>query len=180
MVKKSAPKQSPSQRKQWLTNLQPSAVKADAGSRGSPRFRFVTDTNVLISAILYGGKPQRVLEHIITRQQLILSDYIVEEFVTYLKHIRPKAPQKWIRLMRQKLEFYCRDDAVVIDEEIRDINDIPILKLAISQQATIVTNDNDLLEYKSKSLVAIISVREYLEMFEATLPNKTYPPKDKR
>lgn len=82
--------------------------------------------------------------------------------------------------MRQKLEFYCRDDAVVIDEEIRDINDIPILKLAISQQATIVTNDKDLLEYKGKSLVAIISVREYLEMFEATLTNKTYLSKGKR
>lgn len=124
----------------------------------------VVDTNILISAVLYGGKPEQVLRYVLTTQQLVLSDYIVEEFMTYIKNVRPKAPQKWLRLLRQKLEVYCYDDTADLAKPVRDINDTNILQLAIAQRAVLVTGDKDLLEYKAEARVAILSTHEYAEL----------------
>lgn len=166
MAKKSAPKLSQSQKKQWLTLLQPSAAPVGVGSRSSQRYRVVIDTNILISAILHGGKPELVVQHVLTRQHIVLSDYIIEEFVDYCKSVHPKVPRKWLRRLRQKLEVHSYDDGVDVDEVVRDINDTDILKLAIKQKAIIVTGDKDLLEHKSESRVAILSTIEYSQLFE--------------
>lgn len=115
--------------------------------------------------MLFGGKPEIVLRDILTKQQFVTSDYIVGEFVDFMREIRPKAPQRWLRLLRQKLEAYCYDDSIDINEPVRDINDTAILQLAIKQHAMVVTNDKDLLEYKTTSQVTIISVAEYYELF---------------
>lgn len=136
---------------------------------GSPRntdiYRIVVDTNVIISAIIFGGKPGIVFHDVLTSRQFITSDYIVSEFMAFMKEACPKAPQKWLRLLRQKLETYCCDDTVDLDKPVRDINDTAILQLAIKQRGIIVTNDKDLLDYKTDSQVTIISVAEYLELF---------------
>lgn len=165
MVKKSAPKVSPNQRKKWLELLQNAAVNPQAGSSKAEQYRFVVDTSVLISAVLYGGRPEQVLQSVLGEHKLIVSDYIVDEFVNTLKVFRPRLSQKWMRLMRQKLELFCHDDAADISEAVRDINDTAILKLAIHQRAVIVTGDRDLLEHRTRSAAAILSVQEYLELF---------------
>lgn len=68
--------------------------------------------------------------------------------------------------MRQKLEIFCLEYNVNRAVEVRDINDADIVRLAVGQQAIIVTNDKDLLEYKSNAATPILSVQEYLEIFE--------------
>ncbi len=146
--------------------LQPSAAPASVGSRNSHRYRIVVDTNILVSAVLYGGKPERVLQHVLAKQHLVSSDYIIEEFIDYCKTVHQKVPRKWLRRLRQKLEAYSYDDGVDIEDAVRDINDTDILKLAIKQKAIIVTGDKDLLEHKSKSRVAILSIIEYSQLFE--------------
>jgi len=166
-AKRSVAKLSPSQRRQWLALLQKHAKNQIAGLSNSKNYyRIVIDTNVLLSAILYGGKPKKVLQHILAHQELVLSDYIVDEFVNYLKTI--KIPQKFIRQARQKLEEYCRDYDMSVDEKIRDINDTEILRLAITHNALIITGDKDILEYKAKSKVSVLTVSEYIELF---IPN---------
>lgn len=126
----------------------------------------VVDTNVLVSALFFGGKPELVLRHALKNQTIILSDYIVDELMSYAKAIRPKMPQKFVRTLRQKLESYCySDDAAAQDDTVRDINDMPILKLAVRQNALIVTGDRDLLEYVGSMRIVTITAQEYLELF---------------
>jgi predicted nucleic acid-binding protein len=110
--------------------------------------------------------PKQVVRHVLSKQHMVLSDYIIEEFVDYCKSVHPSVPRKWLRRLRQKLEAYSYDDAVDMNDAVRDINDTDILKLAIKQKAVIVTGDKDLLEHKPQSRVAIVSTVEYSQLFE--------------
>jgi predicted nucleic acid-binding protein len=115
---------------------------------------------------LYGGQPELVLRHILARQIVVLSDYIIDELVEYLKNIHPKVPQKFIRILRQKLSDYCFDYSMPTKITVRDINDTDILRLAIAQNACIITGDKDIIESKGTSKVAILTIAEYVELFE--------------
>ena len=145
--------------------LQPNAEQAVVGSINKPtKYRIVIDTNVLISAMIYGGRPEQVLRHVLASHTLILSDYIVDEFVAYLKVARPKLPQKWMRGIREQLQRYCYDEGYMSVSRLRDMRDDPVLGLALSYDAIIVTGDKDLLEYRDSSQTAIISTADYLEL----------------
>lgn len=165
-ARKSAPKVSVSQRKKWLTLLQQGAVHPDAGSsKNNSPLKVVVDTNVLVSAILFGGNPEKALVHALENNTLILSDYIVDEFISVIKDMRPRLPIRWLRQLRQSLSAFCVDYNADMDIKIRDVNDVDIVKLAVSHDAIVLTNDNDLLEYKSHARVAILKVSEYSELF---------------
>lgn len=95
----------------------------------------------------------------------ITSDYIIDELITYIKAVRPKLSHKWAKELKRKLLDFSRDYSNDTGYDIRDINDIPILQLAIEHNAFIVTGDKDLLEYKETAKVAILSLAEYEELF---------------
>lgn len=97
-------------------------------------------------------------------QTIILSDFIVDEFIAFAKTTEPKTPQKLIRLLRSKLGKYCFDYMPDESIEIRDINDTDIVALARKYQAFIVTGDQDLLEYKAATTTVILSLSEYAEL----------------
>lgn len=162
-VKKSAPKLSPSQRKKWLAVLQSSAEHAAHGISGS-RLRLVIDSNIWISGILFGGWPARVIEHALERQEVIVSDYIVEEVIEGLKRIYPKLPHKWVRLLRQQLMPLVRDDDFASNVVIRDIRDEPIVRLATKYSAIVLTGDNDIIAQPPTRL-PVLTVAEYGELF---------------
>jgi len=165
-AKKLAPKLKPSRRNKWLTLLQKHAANQAAGlPKSKNRYRIVVDTNILISAILYGGEPEITLRHVLAHQEMVLSDYTIDEFVNFLKIVRPKVSQKFVRQVRQKLVEYCHDYDIPSKEEIRDINDTDILRLAIAQKAFIITGDKDILEHKSQSNVEMMTIAEYSELF---------------
>lgn len=147
--------------------LQPHVANPVAGLQKTDNsYQIVVDTNVLVSAILYGGKPELVLRHILAHQIIVLSDYIVDELIAYLKNVHPKVSQKFIRLLRQKLSDYCFDYSMPAKMIIRDINDTDILRLAIAQNACIITGDKDIIESKCTSKVTVLTVDEYIELFE--------------
>ena len=118
----------------------------------------------MVSAFLFSGNLELVIRDILSRHQFITSDFIVDEFVAFLKEIRPRMPQKWLRQVRQKLEAFCKDDNIDLSKAVRDIDDTAILQLAVKQRAIIITGDKDLLGHKGNSRVAIITVGEYLEL----------------
>ena len=99
-AKKSVPKISSVQRQQRFKTLLSSAEPLVGGtSARAKQYRFVVDTSVLISAIFYGGKAELVLRHVTARHTLIVSDFIIEEFVAFTHTTPPKTPQKFIRLV---------------------------------------------------------------------------------
>lgn len=146
--------------------LQQGGAKIGGGSPNQTTNIFVIDTNVLISGILYNGTAGAALEHIIIHQRVILSDYILEEFMRCLRIVRPKQPHKWTRELRKYLETYITDDGdEVIVEDVRDMKDEPLIRLAARHEAAIITGDKDLLEYRGAAKVVVLSVGEYLELF---------------
>lgn len=166
-ARKSVPKLATNQKKKWLTLLQSYAEnEAAAGySKKTTKYRVVADTNVLISGIMYGGASERVLEHIITNQTLIISSYIIDEFIDYLKSASPKISHRWIRGVKTGLQLYSRTNGKITSGAVRDIKDEPIISLAISQRASIVTGDKDILEHRNGAIPPVLSVSEYEELF---------------
>lgn len=135
------------------------------GSREqAARYRVIVDTNILISALLYGGTPAVVFEDIIMSQTLVLSDHIVDELIAYLKIVRPKLSQKWVRALREQLIKYCYEYDINAADS-RDPQDNPILALALTQNAFIVSGDRDLLEYEADARIAVLSSAAYAELF---------------
>lgn len=147
-----------------MLSLQNSAVHPDAGS-SKTLHKVVVDTSTLISAIFFGGKARSVLTHIVERQQMVVSNEIIEEFVAFARLTDPKTPLRTLRLMRQTLEVFSADYDAKTRVEIRDINDVHIVQLAQEYGAFIVASDRDLLEHKGDSRVAILSIAEYIELF---------------
>lgn len=80
--------------------------------------------------------------------------------------MRPKIPVRWLRQLRIGLDIFCVDHEIDVEVMVRDINDADIIRLAIKERAVVVSNDKDLLEYKSGAAVTILSVAEYSEIFE--------------
>lgn len=147
-------------------SLQSSAEHPGNGSSNHKAdvYRIVTDTSFLVSALFYGGNEQAVLRHIVNHHEMIVSEYIIEELIAFARNTLPKTPRRMIVAIRQLCERFIRE----CDErevEVRDINDIPIMQLAITHQAIIIMGDKDMLEYRGEAQQQIISTAEYMELF---------------
>ena len=119
---------------------------------------------MLLSALLFGGKPDVVARHVLAEHHLIMSEYIIDELLVNIKKRRPKTPHKWLKSLRSSLSEYSESevDALIIPS--RDINDDPIVSLALRHKAILVTGDKDLLEYP-EAKPPILSTAEYIELF---------------
>ncbi len=97
-------------------------------------------------------------------QTMILSDFIIEELVQFTKNTTPRVSYKMQHLMREKLSTYVRVYDVLLDVEIRDPNDLDIVRLAITHDAMIVSSDKDLQALKDVR-VTVVSPAEYAALF---------------
>ncbi|MFZ1811966.1 MAG: putative toxin-antitoxin system toxin component, PIN family [Candidatus Saccharimonadales bacterium] len=140
------------------------ALPVAGRSKKQPEYRIVVDTSVLIGAIFFGGSTLKVLRHIMQHQTMILSDFIIEELVQFTKNTTPRVSYKMQHLMREKLSTYVRVYDVLLDVEIRDPNDLDIVRLAITHDAMIVSSDKDLQALKDVR-VTVVSPAEYAALF---------------
>lgn len=162
MVRSSAPKLGPAQRKKWLQILQPHDASPESGL-SSPRYRVVIDTNVWVSGLLYGGTAQAVIALAMSRHEIVCSDYIVDELMAYLKTVHPRVSRRWLRLLRLSMEQYCLSVEGAEQSDIRDPKDEPVVALALVGGALIVTGDKDFLEHKGELGVVVMTVSEALQ-----------------
>ncbi|QQS69078.1 putative toxin-antitoxin system toxin component, PIN family [Candidatus Saccharibacteria bacterium] len=147
-----------------MQTLPLSAESLAAGTSANNRYNIVVDTNVLISALYFGGTPETVLRHICVHHTMILSDFIVEELVQQSKR-KLAISQKEIRFIRTKLEEYCHSYEPDPAIKVRDINDTDVVALAREYHALIITGDQDLLGYRDHTPMAVLSVADYTELF---------------
>jgi putative PIN family toxin of toxin-antitoxin system len=135
------------------------------------RHRIVLDTNVLISAILFGGAPRRVLELVISGVvDCTLSPVILDELKDVLQ--RPKfgfAPDLCLHIIE---ELYGACDiispSVSVDVIRADPDDNRILECAVEAEAHfIVSGDAHLLDLGTFETIRIVSPADYLKAFEA-------------
>ena len=130
-------------------------------------YRVVLDTNVLISAIAFEGKPREVFRKVLTGQmRLAISEDILGELEGVLSGKKFKYSKEVIRSIRKSIEDLA--EFVIPQKEVKRIKKDPddnrILECAVEAEAHfIISGDNHLLELKQYKNIRIITPSEYLE-----------------
>ncbi len=131
--------------------------------------RIVIDTNVLISGIVFGGKPRQILDLLAEQSVIII---VAEEILTELRRkISSKFPE-FIKDLN-KVELLLKRDAVQIKLGVipinisRDTDDNKFIEASILGKCSfIVTGDKDLLVLKTYENIRIVKPAEFLELFQ--------------
>lgn len=113
--------------------------------------KIMLDTNVLISALIFGGIPRQLIgKLLLLGHDINISDYVESEL---LDKIHMKWPQKEenLRKVYQKMNFiHCSSTNEKLGD-VRDEKDIPVLSDAIYNNVDILlTGDKDFLESEIK------------------------------
>jgi len=131
----------------------------------------VLDTNVLISAIVFGGKPRLILEMAIRGEiELVLSDPILQEVQGVLSSKKFRYPVQVVVEITHQLTFlatmvYPRKEIKIIKN---DLADNRILECAVVGEAKyIISGDEDLLSLKSYMKIKIVTPDEFLRLLDA-------------
>ena len=127
--------------------------------------RIVLDTNVLISGIVFGGKPREILEMVRNKELLgITSPVLLAELGDVLSkkimYPKPKVLQvgKKMRKILRVVHPIKSINAVADDDDNR------VLEVAIEGKCEyVVTGDKDLLDLKSYGGVRILTPAEFLD-----------------
>jgi len=129
--------------------------------------RIIIDTNVLISGIVFGGKPRQILDLLAEQSVIVI---VAEEILTELRRkISSKFPEFIEDL--HKVELLLKRDAVLIKlgtihiNKSRDTDDNKFIEAAILGKCSfIVTGDKDLLVLESYENIKIVKPTEFLEL----------------
>lgn len=127
--------------------------------------RVVLDTNVLVSALLFGGAPRAVLDRILTRQiAAVISPAITEELVGVL---RVKFNLTNVELIALQQEVFDVFALMVTHETINVLKDEPdnrILEAAVEGECdSIITGDRQFLALKIFRGMPIRSLRQFID-----------------
>ena len=128
--------------------------------------RVVADTNVFISALMFGGLPGRFLDLALRRKfTLVISKALLDELDEKLRG-KFAVSESDALAIRARLE----DNATVVDPDFQlnavpdDPDDNRVLECALAGKADfIVTGDRHLLRLGNYEEIAIVTVRQFLE-----------------
>ncbi len=132
--------------------------------------KVVLDTNILISAIVFGGKSRQVLESANKgRIQLVITEEIIKEVRGVLEGKKFQFPSEIMDLIVHELEALAEiikpKERISIIE--KDLEDNRVLECASESQSDyIVTGDLYLLEIKEFQGTKIMTPGEFLEILD--------------
>lgn len=109
--------------------------------------RILIDTNVLISAFVFGGKAGKLMELLFDgNNELLVSEYVDAEFKAKLELKWTDKAQKVYTMYRTLPFIFCKSSKERLGE-LRDEKDIPVLSDARLHNADIIlSGDKDFLE----------------------------------
>ena len=127
--------------------------------------KVMLDTNVLISAFIFGGKVRKALIELFeTDCDIYVSEYVDKEFKRILQEKWSNRADKIYSLYRSMDFIFCPSTSETLGN-LRDEKDIPVLSDAIYHGVDILlTGDKDFLEAGIET-PKIISPSELLENF---------------
>ena len=137
------------------------------------RLRIVLDTNVLISAVLFGGTPRQVLELIIAgKVECSISVAMLDELRDVL--LRPKFGLSAAQTAMIVEEVHAIAEVVSpnerIDHVVSDPDDNMVLECAVEAKASVVvTGDSHLLDLQAFQNVPILSPADFLKMLTKSI-----------
>ncbi|MCW7503572.1 putative toxin-antitoxin system toxin component, PIN family [Leptospira paudalimensis] len=132
-------------------------------------FKVLLDTNIYISAILFNGKPKRVLQDLIDEAFVgYISNEILDEIEETLAKPKIKLPNDFIQFTIEEI----RNSTTIIKNKplkdylnLRDRDDFHILETAFSANVDfLITGDKDLLTLEKIKGLKIITPDEYLRI----------------
>ncbi len=128
--------------------------------------KVVLDTNVLISAIVFGGKPRKILEAVYRGElKLFLSEYILDELKAVLERPKFDFPSEVIQTILAELHaigtFVTPSERILEIQE--DSDDNRIIECAVEVSANyIISGDTHLLNLKKYRSASVVSPAEFL------------------
>ncbi len=128
--------------------------------------RIVVDTNVIASAVYFGGKPYDLLKLIMEEKvSAIASKEIVDEYEEILARLQHKFPKLSKSIPFQEIVGKLTVIKVSSDIRIcRDSEDDKFISCAVDGRCIyIVSGDNDLLSLKDYDGIEIITVAQFFE-----------------
>src|SRR4030066_247633 len=129
--------------------------------------KVVLDTNVLISAILFGGKPRQILEKAIRGEiRLCLSEPILEELKGVLQRPKFDYSPEMIQFILTELMGIADfvNPSETIDVVLEDPDDNRILECGVEAGANyIITGDSHLLKLSRYLNIEVLNVAAFLE-----------------
>ena len=129
----------------------------------------VIDTNVVASAIFFGGKPKDVIDLVMDNSlEAYASQDIIEEYNETVDYLKEKFSQKAPKLPLFEIESKCRIIEVHSKVDIcRDPDDNKFIECALDSECYyIVSGDKDLLTVSEYEGIHIVTVAEFLEMYK--------------
>lgn len=130
-------------------------------------FKVVLDTNILISAVVFGGKPREILKQAIEGKiRLAVSEPIIKEIREVLGRDKFGYPASMIHFIIGELESIAEfvEPQKKIEIIKKDVEDNRILECAVVFGAdVIISGDNHLLELKIYNGIKIIRASDFLK-----------------
>lgn len=129
--------------------------------------KILLDTNVLISAFIFGGQTGTLLNMLFeSDHELYVSDYIDKEFKDKLEKKWPQKAEKVYSLYHKLNINFCNSTEEVLGK-LRDKKDEPVLSDAIHHQIDVIlSGDRDFLEAELERplIYSPVMMLEYLKM----------------
>ncbi len=128
--------------------------------------RVVLDTNILISALVYGGKPEQVYNLVLEKQVVaVISNILLSELTEILVkkfHFDQPRIEQLERIIKQHFKVVYPNNNISI---LRDDDDNRVLEAAGEGLCHyIITGDKALLALKSFEKIKILTPQEFLEL----------------
>ncbi|MBN1694508.1 putative toxin-antitoxin system toxin component, PIN family [candidate division WOR-3 bacterium] len=132
-------------------------------------FKVVFDTNVLISAILFGGSPRKCLELAIEGEiELYISKEIISEIEGVLAREKFNIAEENIRYIISSLDSIAElvSPKIKLDIIKKDPQDNTLLECAIESEADfIISGDAHLLELSEFRKIKILKPADFLKQY---------------
>ncbi len=130
----------------------------------------VLDSNIYISAVLFGGKPRQIIQAALAgRIRLAVSAPMLEEITGVLQGKKFKFPEAAAREIATEISILAEvfDPAIKVSRIKEDPPDDRILECALAAGANaIVSGDSHLLALKTFRSMPILSPAECLEQYK--------------
>lgn len=129
--------------------------------------RVVLDTNILVSALVYGGNPIKVLLFALNKRiQVITSPILLSELTDIISKKFPLSLEDMHLLEKEMQKNFVIVHPSKILNIVRDEDDNRVLEAAVAGKCNfIITGDQDLLDLGKYENIRIVTPSQFLDNF---------------
>lgn len=129
--------------------------------------RVVLDTNIFISALVYGGVPEKVLRVILAKEiQVFVSPVLQAELIDIITKKFPLSLADMYLLEEEMQKSFVIVRPRIVLDVVRDKDDNRVLEAAVEGNCDfIITGDLDLLDLGKYKNIKIVTPNQFLQEF---------------